>query len=103
MTSEPYVPGLSGELPNVATYRGDRVTQIMGETRLFGPGRGGRRYSAVDARYNPATDTTRVQFQPITLTERPAGQPIPEEFGALTRQQRRQLERENTPKRKRRR
>lgn len=63
--TDPYIPGVSGTTPFAANYPGDHVADVMTDRRIVGPGRGGDRYAPVEARYDPDSDTTRVQFQPI--------------------------------------
>lgn len=91
---EPYVPGLSGQLANRAHYRGDVSRAVMTRVEPFGPDLFGALYSPVDATYDATTDLTTVQFQPIPRSNRRPGEVMPEELPPLTRQQRRQVERE---------
>lgn len=100
---EPYIPGVSGQLSNRANYRGDVVEAVMTQQTPFGADRFGALYSPVDAQFNAETGLTTVQFQPIPRSNRRPGQPLPQELGELSRQQRRQLERAQSPKQKRRR
>lgn len=74
--SELYIPGLSGSTPFVANYPGDIAADVMSGGALYGPGRGGNRYKPVDARYNPVTGRTRVQFQPVPDDPTPLRQAV---------------------------
>lgn len=64
-SGDPYIPGMSGTTPFAANYPGDHVADVMTDRRIVGPGRGGHRYVPIEASYDPDSDTTRVQFQPI--------------------------------------
>lgn len=88
-----------GQTGNRAHYRGNVADQIMLEREPFGPDTCGpngfgAKYMPVSATYDPERDRTTVQFRPIATQQRQPGEPLPGELPPLTRQQRRQLERE---------
>ncbi|WP_396902770.1 hypothetical protein [Mycolicibacterium sp.] len=90
-TSHSLFPGQTG---NRANYRGDVAHSVMTRREPFGPDLYGAKYAPVEAKYDAEADLTRVQFRPIPKAERGQGEPLPGELPPLTRQQRRQFERE---------
>lgn len=91
VTSHSLFPGQTG---NRANYPGDVAHSVMTHQELFGPDLHGAKYTAVEATYDTEADLTRVQFRPVPKAQRGRGQPMPGELPPLTRQQRRQFERE---------
>ena len=83
-----------GQTGNRLNFRGDVVDAVMTQRRPFGPDLHGAKYSAVGAQYDRAADLTRVQLRPIPTPQRGAGQPMGGELPPMTRQQRRQFERQ---------
>lgn len=83
-----------GETRNRAHYRGDVTASVMTTTEPFGPDLYGALYTPVSATYDHEIDRTTVQFRPIPRSNRPPGLPMPGEFPPMTRQQRRQSDRE---------
>lgn len=93
--SEPYIPGQSGSTGFAANYPGDVTAGMFGGVRL-GPDIDRTRrhyYTPVSATYDPETNRTRVQFQPIPKDTTPNTMPV-EDMPGLTRQQIRQYQRE---------
>ena len=91
----PYVPGFSGQLSNRANYPGDVADAVMRQQELFGPDMFGAYYTPVSATYERDADVTRVQFQPVPRSKRVLDESLLDAGSSpLTRQQRRQLERE---------
>lgn len=86
---------------NRAHYPGDVREAAMSQREPFGPDMFGALYTAVGADYDSEADRTTVQFRPVPKAERAQGRPVPGELPPMTRQQRRQLQRLNTPRNQR--